>query len=748
MSRSHFARSCASLVSVTLLLSGHLMGCAGTSESLSEQQLAQLEDRAPVFLWAVSKEGKPGRAHLYGSVHLKPPSDRGVDRAVARLFDAATDLVFEADPSPENAAAIQKTVRALSTYPEGETLEAHLGPALYGQVKEVVMPLMGIPEAAIQGLKPWLLSIMIEGYMAAKLGFEQESGTEQWALRRAGGAKAIHELEGAEVQLELFSALPEKAQIDQLREMLDTIEEAPGKLQAVLDLYEAGDEAGLTRHLFQDSNKNPSSELLFERFFYERNEQMAAKIDTLLDQDKTYFVVVGTGHLVGDKSIGEFLKTTHGYTLEKVAAEGRPSGEEAAVQREADKRLSTPEQAAELRADIQTRLDTQAYAEAVTMATMGAHQLRSRDEVIEGFLDADYLSILRMGCEPAEWIGNWPQAGRCWTRVLDACGRMPESTKEQEAFAVLGIALAAAQLGQDQQSDEVLTRAMPFFEAKPTLTPMASARLYSVMAQLSQGEDPKQAYALAGMALESLNTVDPTTSKPPYPPDHPAWRPVLMARTVTAYWLGRGADVKAQADHLVENLSEGEPLNPVLRDIFILQRSGFRAEAGDKTGALADVTLGMAGLREALPKTSATFIQYLQAAAKTYIRVGDKRRAAAALKEIEELITKAGVQLGGMAPILIADLKLIEGRYLILKRKKKKAIAAMRTALSYAQEHLEERPVAIGMLQCQLAQSLSELKMGKREIPDLRAKGMENLKTAFNEDHPAHEACQKGTLPW
>ena len=80
-SRSHLARSCASLVSATLLLSAQLMGCAGTSESLSEQQVAQLEDRAPVFLWAVSKEGKPGRAHLYGSVHLKPPSDRGVDRA-------------------------------------------------------------------------------------------------------------------------------------------------------------------------------------------------------------------------------------------------------------------------------------------------------------------------------------------------------------------------------------------------------------------------------------------------------------------------------------------------------------------------------------------------------------------------------------------------------------------------------------------------------------------------------------------
>jgi uncharacterized protein len=748
MSSHVFARSCASLVSVTLLLSSQLLGCASTGPSLSGGTAAQPENAAPVFLWAVSKEGKPGRAHLYGSVHLQPPSDRGVDRAVTRLFDAATDLVFEADPSAENAAAIQKTVQTLSTYPEGETLESHLGAALYERTKEIAIPLMGIPEAAMQRLKPWLLSVMLEVYVAARIGFQQESGTEQWALRRAGGEKTIHELEGAEAQLRLFSSLPKKAQIDQLQEMLDTIEEAPVKLQKIMDLYVAGDEAGLTQQLFEDATKNPSSELLFERFFFERNEKMASKIDALLDEDKTYFVIVGTGHLVGERSVGEFLETKHGYTVEKVPAEGRPTGEEAAAQREADKRLSTPEQAAELRAEIQGLLDAKAYAEAVTMATMSARQIRSEAEVIEGFLDEDYLSILRMGCEPAEWIGNWPQAGRCWTRVLDACGRMPESTEEQQAFAVLGIALAAAQLGQAKHSDEVLTRAMPFFEAKPKLSPEASARLYSVMAQLSQGSDPKQAFALAGMALESLRVVDPETSKPPYPTDHPAWRPVLMARTVTAYWLGRSSEIKAETDHLVQNLTDGLPLNPVLRDIFILQRSGFRAEAGDKKGAAADVELAVAGLHETLPKTSATLIQYLQGAAKTYIRIGDKKRSAAILKEIEGLIAKAGAALGGMAPILIADLKLLEGRYLILKRKKKKGIAAMRDALSYAEEHMEAQPVAIGMLQCQLAQNLSDLKMGKKEVPDLRAKGMEKLRTAFNEDHPAHEACQKGTLPW
>ena len=125
-----------------------------------------------------------------------------------------------------------------------------------------------------------------------------------------------------------------------------------------------------------------------------------------------------------------------------------------------------------------------------------------------------------------------------------------------------------------------------------------------------------------------------------------------------------------------------------------------------------------------------------------------KRAAAAALKEIETLISKAGAQLGAMAPVLIADLKLLEGRYLLLKRKKKKAIASMRASLDYAKEQLKDRPVAIGMLQCQLAQTLEKLKKGKGEIPRLRSEGIENLKTAFNEDHPAHESCQKGTLPW
>ena len=93
MSRLACARTCASLVTIALLTSSQLLGCASSSSTLKTEATAQAKSAAPIFLWTLSKDGKPGRAHLYGSVHLKPSGQESVDRAVTRTFDAATDLV-------------------------------------------------------------------------------------------------------------------------------------------------------------------------------------------------------------------------------------------------------------------------------------------------------------------------------------------------------------------------------------------------------------------------------------------------------------------------------------------------------------------------------------------------------------------------------------------------------------------------------------------------------------------------------
>jgi hypothetical protein len=51
---------------------------------------------------------------------------------------------------------------------------------------------------------------------------------------------------------------------------------------------------------------------LYEKLFINRNVEMANKILKYLKDDKNYFVVVGSGHLVGEKNI-LYLVKEQGY---------------------------------------------------------------------------------------------------------------------------------------------------------------------------------------------------------------------------------------------------------------------------------------------------------------------------------------------------------------------------------------------------------------------------------------------------
>jgi uncharacterized protein YbaP (TraB family) len=56
---------------------------------------------------------------------------------------------------------------------------------------------------------------------------------------------------------------------------------------------------------------------IYERLIYERNGNMASRVEDLLRTKETYFVIVGAGHLVGDKGVIEILKK-RGYLLEQL----------------------------------------------------------------------------------------------------------------------------------------------------------------------------------------------------------------------------------------------------------------------------------------------------------------------------------------------------------------------------------------------------------------------------------------------
>ncbi|MGZ3595181.1 MAG: TraB/GumN family protein, partial [Syntrophales bacterium] len=72
-------------------------------------------------------------------------------------------------------------------------------------------------------------------------------------------------------------------------------------------------ESTMTKSLTEDRRFNT----IYDKLIYKRNSNMAQKIDGYLNTNKTYFVVVGAAHLLGDKGIIQLLKDK-GYSVEQL----------------------------------------------------------------------------------------------------------------------------------------------------------------------------------------------------------------------------------------------------------------------------------------------------------------------------------------------------------------------------------------------------------------------------------------------
>jgi len=56
---------------------------------------------------------------------------------------------------------------------------------------------------------------------------------------------------------------------------------------------------------------------LFRKLFDERNIKMTSKIEGYLNAGGSYFVIVGAGHLIGERGMVELLKSK-GYIVEQL----------------------------------------------------------------------------------------------------------------------------------------------------------------------------------------------------------------------------------------------------------------------------------------------------------------------------------------------------------------------------------------------------------------------------------------------
>jgi uncharacterized protein YbaP (TraB family) len=254
-------------------------------------------------LWEL--HGKHNTVYLLGSIHVLRPGDYPLAQVILDAYGSANSLLMEIDLESVDAAQIQTELLAGATLPQGKTLRRILGARRYAHA-DVLARALGVDLSTLDAYAPWFVAEAISEQQLAALGFQAESGVEMYFAERArNDGKSIAGLETVHDQISLFESMTLDAQSQYLVSSLEEAHELPQQAQEMVLAWQRGDAAWFEAEIKQEFGKDPA---LYRTMLTGRNRKWLPRIEALLNEDRNYLIIVGTGHLVGRDGVVDLLK--------------------------------------------------------------------------------------------------------------------------------------------------------------------------------------------------------------------------------------------------------------------------------------------------------------------------------------------------------------------------------------------------------------------------------------------------------
>jgi uncharacterized protein len=276
-------------------------------------QVFAAEDRG--IFWEAEKNGQ--KIYLLGSIHLASKSFYPLRGAIEKAYVDSDALVVEADIlAIESNTALQQQIIAESLYPPGEDLRDHISPEIYAKLLTWLQQ-RGLPEQMFLRQRPAIAMVTLSMVEMQALGLTANQGIDRHFLNQAHtDQKSVLELESVIEQLKLLNSLDNPDQY--LQQTLEQLAELKTFVPQLTESWKTGNTAQLHQLVIADGLKqHPEYKLLFEVLFFERNRTMTEKLQKLSKSHPTLFVVVGAGHLVGDRGIIKLLQKS-GYSTRQI----------------------------------------------------------------------------------------------------------------------------------------------------------------------------------------------------------------------------------------------------------------------------------------------------------------------------------------------------------------------------------------------------------------------------------------------
>src|ERR1700722_3380282 len=260
-------------------------------------------DGALHSLWEL--HGKHNTVYLLGSIHVLRPNDYPLAPVVLDAYTHAGSLLMEVNLDEINSEQVQAEMLASAILSDGKTLPDVLGKQRYERAAALAHEI-GVELSKFDQFAPWFAAEAISELQLTQLGFQPENGVEMYFMDRAhSDGKSVDGLETVHDQISVFQNMSLDAQAEYLLSSLEQAHDLPKEVDSMVRAWQRGDTRWFESELQSDLGHDPD---LYQSVLLARNRKWVPKIEALLNSDKNYLVIVGTGHLAGRGSVVDLLK--------------------------------------------------------------------------------------------------------------------------------------------------------------------------------------------------------------------------------------------------------------------------------------------------------------------------------------------------------------------------------------------------------------------------------------------------------
>lgn len=270
-------------------------------------------DEARHVFWRLDKAAG-GQLFLLGSLHFGDERLYPLPPVVEEAYRHASAVVFETDLRQTMQPGFGELMRVRAELPPPTTL-ADLIPAAALESFRAVARDLGAEPSSLERFRAWYCANQLMSLALRRAGVDPRRGIDQvFCARAVSDQKPVEMLEAPQFQVELFAGLEEKQAAALLTESLGEVSQVRDFVERMLAAYVRGDLQTLADLVTASFDGVPE---LRRRFLDDRNAAWMPALEALARRAGSQFVVVGTGHLLGEDGVVERLRRA-GYRITRL----------------------------------------------------------------------------------------------------------------------------------------------------------------------------------------------------------------------------------------------------------------------------------------------------------------------------------------------------------------------------------------------------------------------------------------------